>query len=141
MQRNPRVVLLEDDPVIRDMVEMLLSAKECDVFSYEDPSQCPIYQEHKCTCSDTQRCADLIITDIDMPQVSGLEFVEDQLRKGCMIRDIAIISGRWTKEKEYRAKDMGCIVFKKPSFFSALEEWVDSCKEELNQKVTLSNMF
>lgn len=82
-----------------------------------------------------------MITDIDMPNVSGLDFIDGQVRKGCKIQNIAIMSGAWSKLKVERAKDLGCEVFKKPFTLSALTEWLDKCEEQMDQGKDLSNWF
>lgn len=86
-------------------------------------------------------CADILITDISMPDVSGLDFVEGQLRKGCRIPNIAIMSGAWSDVSMKRAKDLGCASFEKPVALSALADWLDKCEERMDKNKELSNWF
>lgn len=108
---------------------------------YPDPSLCPLQHSHDCQCEGKERCADIVITDIDMPNISGLDFIESQVRKGCKIQHIAIMSGAWSQLSMKRAKDLGCSVFEKPFRLSVLTEWLDKCEERMDQSKDLSNWF
>lgn len=133
--------MFEDDPDIQQMVNLLLETNGCEVFTYEDPSQSLLQQEHDCQCKDNEVCADIVITDIDMPFVSGLDFIEEQIQKGCKVENIAILSGAWTDENEKRARALGCEVLKKPSFFSELSDWIEKCLARMGKQPNLSNWF
>ena len=141
MERKPRVILFEDDKSIRKMLELALKENGCDTFTYEDPSLCPLQYSHDCQCSANETCADIVITDIDMPKVSGLDFIEDQLRKGCNVSNVAIMSGSWSNENRKRASTLGCEVFFKPFSLLHLKEWIDKCLENNIQTKDLSNWF
>jgi CheY-like chemotaxis protein len=80
-KRKIRVALLEDQPDLRDIFTTFLEMRGYEVLSYENPAICPLQLSPVCRCASNQRCADIIITDIQMPVVSGLEFIENQKRK------------------------------------------------------------
>lgn len=141
MERKMRVILFDDDQNIRKFLERALKHKGYEVFIYQDPSLCPLQHSHDCQCEENELCADIVITDIDMPNVSGLDFIDGQLRKGCKIQNIAIMSGAWSELKIKRAKDLGCAVFEKPFALSALTEWLDKCEERMDKGKNLSNWF
>jgi DNA-binding response OmpR family regulator len=141
MERKPRVILFDDRQEIRELLEQFLKHKGYEVFTYQDPSLCPLQHSHDCQCEEKELCADIVITDIDMPNVSGLDFIDGQLRKGCKIQNIAIMSGAWSEVNMKRAKDLGCAVFEKPVTLSALAEWLDKCEERMDQSKDLSNWF
>jgi len=141
MKRQMRALIFDDNLEIRHLLEILLKSRGYDVFTYRDPSLCPLQHSHDCQCGRNQVCADILITDIDMPNVSGLDFINDQLQKGCKIPNIAIMSGRWSEANMKRAKDLGCAVFEKPFALSAVKDWLDKCEKQNNLSKDLSNWF
>lgn len=76
-----------------------------------------------------------------MPNISGLDFIDAQVRKGCKIENIAIMSGAWSDSSLKRARDLGCAVFEKPFTLAALKGWLDKCEERMDREKYLSNWF
>jgi len=141
MERKMRVIVFEDDQDIGQLIEQFLKDKGYEVYMYQDPSQCPLQHSHDCQCSEKETCADVVITDIDMPHVSGFDFIEGQVSKGCKIRNMAVMSGRWSEISAKRAESLGCTVFKKPFSLSLFAEWLDMCEDRLDRSKNLSNWF
>jgi DNA-binding NtrC family response regulator len=141
MERKIRVMLFEDNQSVRTFVEKILKSKKCEVIPYEDPSLCLLQSSHDCRCSGSERCTDIILTDIDMPNVSGIDFIESQMGKGCKAQSIAIMSGAWSDVNRKRAESLGCTVFEKPLSLPILSEWLDKCLERVDQDKRLSNWF
>lgn len=141
MNRKPRVILFDDDQSIIRFLSKQLENKGCDLYTYEDPSLCRLQHSHDCQCDNSELCADIVITDIDMPKVSGLDFIDSQLAKGCNIKHIAIMSGSWSEEDTERAKNLGCFVLQKPNILIPLNEWLEKCFEEIDLRKVLSNWF
>jgi two-component system response regulator VicR len=75
-----RILLAEDDPVMRRLMELQLDDAGYDVVSVEDGRQALLYLQ--------QEDFDLVISDIIMPFVSGLELLES-VRKS--EKDTAIV--------------------------------------------------
>lgn len=75
-----RILLAEDDPVMRRLIELQLDDAGFDVVSVEDGRQALLYLQ--------QEDFDLVISDIIMPFVSGLELLES-VRKS--EKDTAIV--------------------------------------------------
>jgi DNA-binding NtrC family response regulator len=141
MERKIRTIVLEDGQSIRQILESLLKDRGHEVLTYQDPTLCPLQQSHDCRCAENERCADIIITDLDMPNVSGLDFLAGQVSKGCRIQYIAIMSGAWPELSKQRAKDLGYSVFDKPFSLAVLTEWLDKCEERIDQSKDLSDWF
>ena len=141
MERKPRVILFEDDRSIRKMLKLIFEENGLEVITYENPSLCPLQHSHDCQCSDMEICADIVITNVDMPKVSGLDFIESQMKKGCKISNVAIMSGSWGRKNTDRASDLGCAIFSKPFLPSDIKEWIEKCLEEMGQYKNLSNWF
>jgi YesN/AraC family two-component response regulator len=86
-------------------------------------------------------CVDIIITDVNMPNVSGLEFIKNQLKKGCKVKNIALMSGTWTDYESEYALRLGCQVFHKPFSLDELNKWLDDCEKKIDTNRDLSNWF
>ena len=76
-----------------------------------------------------------------MPRMTGLEFVENQTKRGCQgcISNKAIISANWTKEEKAKAKNLGCKVFNKPFQIDELTQWLDEREKHIPKNRKLAD--
>ena len=81
--RKYRAILIEDDEILRNTLIEILSYKGYDVFAFSNPTICPLQKSPECRCSNLQTCTDIIISDLDMPGMNGLTFIENQKEKDC----------------------------------------------------------
>lgn len=132
-----RVLLFEDEPLVRSMLERLLQGRGCEVLPFADPGLCPLSSFATCQCPEGQACADIIISDIQMLTVQGLDFVESQLNKGCKCRHVALMSGEWSRRDRIRASQMGCQVFDKPFDLDEVYHWLDEVEREIDPERVL----
>jgi CheY-like chemotaxis protein len=125
-----RILVFEDDVNIRDILVQILTSKGHDVFAYPDPTACPVYNHSACACAKNLPCADLLITDINMPNMSGLDLLASQQQQGCQIlpQHKAVISADLSGLQRDDLKDLDCRTFRKPFRFSELLAWVDECE-------------
>ncbi len=135
-----RAIVLEDDCTVRTLISDILQDRGYEVFDYSVPTLCPIYLYCKCTCPDEYFCTNIIITDINMPYMKGLEFIEHQRRNACKVTNIAVMSGRWTDEELEHAKRLGCHTFSKPVKIDEIKKWLNACENKLNPNNKLSNL-
>ena len=82
--------------------------------------------------SQGHTCADIIITDIDMPKITGLDFIENQLKRGCKVRNLATMSGSWSDSQMKRAAELGCKAFTKPFDINELMSWLNHCEKSID---------
>ena len=136
-----RAFVLDDNELVRKIISDLLKYRGYEVYEFVDPSVCPIYLERDCPCELEQACTDILITDIDMPNITGLEFIENQKRRSCKVENIAMISGAWTSDNEERAKSISCEIFYKPFDFTTFTAWLDECEERIKPNRKLSDWF
>ncbi len=94
-----RAIVLDDDYVLRTLIDDVLKNRGYEVHCSSEPFFCPVYLDSKCPCPVEHYCTTIIITDINMPNMTGLEFIEHQKRMGCKIQNVADMSGRWTDEE------------------------------------------
>ncbi len=125
-----RALLFEDDESIRDLLTRLLEGRGYEVVAFSEPRHCGVYDEGPCSCPSGIVCGDLLLTDLEMPGVDGLQVVSDQIDKGCGIPsgNIAVMSGGWNTERLARAEALGARVFRKPFRFDELGAWLDECE-------------
>jgi len=135
------VIVFDDNQQVRDALKLVLQSKGYEVFVYADPASCPLQHAHDCPCSEGELCADIILTDIDMPSVSGLDFIESQTHKGCKIQNIGIMSGAWSDSDRKRAEALGCTVLEKPVSLSILRAWLNDCADRIDRSKALSDWF
>ena len=136
-----RAFVFDDDSQIRSLLWTLLDRRGYEVFTFPDPGLCPLYLLHECQCSDGQACTDIIISDMNMPDVKGLDFVEAQMEKGCKCRNIALMSGDWSESDLLRAKSIGCRVFFKPFLIEPVDQWLDEVEKTTDPERKLADWF
>ena len=125
----------------RSQILKILEAKGFEVIAYDDPTKCALQTAHDCRCADGEACADILITDLDIQGLSGLDFIESQKGKGCKAQYIALMSATWASADIRRAEAIGCTIFEKPTRKSVLEQWLESCEERINLKTDISDWF
>ena len=135
-----RSILCEDNEAIREILNYALQKRGHEVFSYEDAGACPLNYCTESKCDQINPCADILISDLSMPKVDGLEFVENLQKNGCKIKNIALVSGYWTEKSIAKAKDLGCAVFHKPVAPEKLFEWIDACEKDIDPQRVLSKI-
>jgi len=118
-----RAVVIDDEDVIRDLIYDILKKRGYEVYVSSDPLCCPIYLDCECPCPDEHYCTNIIITDINMVNMTGLEFIKHQKSHGCKVQNIAVMSGCWTDEDIEQAKSLDCHMFKKPFNIDEIEKW------------------
>ncbi len=135
-----RAIVLEDNDLLRTLIYDILKDRGYEVYASSEPFLSPVYRDCECPCPEEHICTTITITDIDMPNMTGFEFIEHQKSKGCKIQNIAIMSGRWTNENIKHAKRLGCYMFEKPFKIGEVEKWLDECEKELDHNSKLTDM-
>lgn len=137
--KHMHAIVLEDDPVIRGLLNDVLTADGYKVTSYSSPESCPLYADDCCPCSRVDSCPDLIISDYDMQAVNGAQFVEHLKRKNCKCKNIAVISGSWSEQDLRQILPVGVNVFSKPFSLKRLWAWLDVIKRQVENASEGSN--
>jgi len=132
-----RVFIFDDDEEVRGVISELLENKGYEVYDFPEPGICPIHIDQQHPCPLEFACADFIISDLNMPNMTGLEFVINQKNYSCKVTNIAILSGAWSESELKFAKQYGCKTFNKPIKAQELYSWLDECSKSINPKRTL----
>ncbi len=126
-----RALVFDDNEIVRVLLSTLLRKRGYEVRSFSEPGACALYTHADCNCMNDSPCADVLITDVRMPNVSGLEMVEQLLRNGCKIKNIAFVSGSWTEAEYAKAYELGCKIFQKPFQISEIDAWLEASEKSV----------
>lgn len=133
--RKKRAILIDDEPFILDLLRKFFEDSGYEVITLSEPHACPVYADAgREVCQSRFPCADLIITDMKMPRMSGLELLRQQREMHCKldIRNKALISGFLSDEEEAQMRDLGCSFFRKPFRLSELVPWITECSQRMD---------
>lgn len=100
---NERVLIVEDEPGLRELVEGILAARGYEVLTAEDGQRgLAAFLEHK--------DIDLVVSDIGLPKVGGLDLFEAIKKVAPGIR-VILVSGFVDESDRQRMKDAGVDAF------------------------------
>lgn len=132
--RKRRAVVIDDEEIIVDLFTEFFSARGYEVFSYSMPVICPIRDEKGNLCNTEYPCADVIMTDLKMRGMNGIEMLEEQARQGCKVKreNKAVMSGYLDEESSRNIAQRGYAFFQKPVDFSKISAWLDECEARMD---------
>lgn len=127
--RKRRVILFDDDSLVLDVLAAFFAGRGYEVVARGAPVPCPIYEDDE-RCEGRPPCADLIITDLQMPGMTGLELLETQSRRGCPLpaRNKAVISGGFDPASLAAVARHGFRPFRKPMRLAEIGDWARACE-------------
>lgn len=132
-QNRPlRIFVFDDEPAITRLFDLILSPKGHSVHTFHDPSFCEVYQtQHQ--CQQDSPCADVIIADIMMPYMNGIDLLQLQLDRGCKLpaANRALMSAKVDRKQKAAVKALGCHFIRKPFRLVEIKEWVDECAKRI----------
>jgi DNA-binding response OmpR family regulator len=129
-----RVLVIDDDAAICNLLQTALSGQGYEVSTLADPSEFPFINKEACTCPADRPCADIIIADIVMPKVDGVDFFKHLKDTGCFTLNrgnVAIMSGYLTIHYMNVLNNLGIHYFRKPFEMQEIYTWVDECRERI----------
>jgi CheY-like chemotaxis protein len=138
-RKNFRILIFDDHQEILDLLTAVFDSRGYEVMTYPHPGACPIVDNENCSCPDGQSCTDIILTDINMPVMKGLDLIEKQLDKGCQCRHLALMSGDFTSDDLKRAEELGLKFFQKPFDITDVFKWLDQIEEDINPQRKLTD--
>ena len=132
--RKPRVIIFDDEPTLLELLELCFAKWGYEVFSYLTPVVCPLNGSSAGSCESHAPCADLVISDFQMPQMTGLELFQLQAQRGCKVdrKMKAIMSGHSDGELLKQCEDLGYRFFEKPFSCSDLTDWLGECEQNFD---------
>jgi CheY-like chemotaxis protein len=136
-----RALIFDDSYILRDLLRHVFEKRGYEVFTFEDPAPCALHQIGRCLCNSDQLCTDIIISDINMYTVSGLELVDELIKNGCKVKNIALMSGSWLDFHRFYARKLGCKMFNKPFAIGEIVNWLQECEKRTDPNRKLSDWF
>jgi len=138
-----RILVFGDHEEIGNLYSLFLRSKGYEVFHFPSPATCALIAQQKCTCSREHVCADILIAEMDMEGMTGLDLIRHQRERGCrtLPEHKAVLSTRFTNRQEYEARALGCKALRKPFRLLDMMEWVRKCEESIppDRKLTPPN--
>ena len=131
-----KAFVFDDDENIRSMLVDLLKQRGYEVQAFARADVC-----RTCPCPRGQMCADIIIANVSLPNLSGIQFVQHQKMVGCRNENILLISAAWTEEKIRQARALGCYVLHKPFIFDDLMPWLNEGEQRIDPDRTLLDWY
>ncbi|HEY6000047.1 MAG TPA: response regulator [bacterium] len=139
--RKPRAFIVDDDPQVRTVLARFFSLRGYEALACEGPgSVCPSSGGAKPMCAGGSPCSDLLVTDVDMPEENGLDFIERLATGRCRLDagNRAVISGALDGDGAQRARRLGCTVFLKPFRLGDLSAWLADCEGRMDLRQPLA---
>ena len=88
-----RVLIFEDNDTVRAVLYQFIDGLGYEVFTFTDPSMCPLHKKQICDCPHKSAFSDIIISVFNLPMVYCSEFIKGMWKSGCMVKYISIWSG------------------------------------------------
>jgi CheY-like chemotaxis protein len=127
---RPKTALVFDDNEFwRTVLSEMLGEKHFRVVAFSDPTEFLATKKQGCCCQIHEPCFDVLLTDQQMPGMTGLELLERLEAGGCRVaaHRKAIISGDLAPADLNRAQQVGCKIFFKPTPMAEIFQWLDEC--------------
>ncbi|MGD2186121.1 MAG: response regulator [Desulfobacterales bacterium] len=136
-----RILIFDDSKEIRSLLHDLFSKRGYEVFSFPNPAACPISHEELCPCPTGEACSDFILSDLNMPVLQGIDFLERQIHKGCQCKNMILMSGDFTENDVIRAKSIGLRLLRKPFGITEILEKIEHIEKTIDPDRKLSDWF
>ena len=132
--RKPRVIVCDNEDMVLDVFRHLFERMGYEVLTADTPITCAFYREHADTCPQHDRCTDILITDNNMPNMTGLELLEMQHHRGCKLtsKNKALMTGNADSRLSEHAAVLGCQFFPKPVHISTILAWAQECEKRVD---------
>lgn len=138
MKPNGKYALVvDDDPRILELLTAMLHRRGYQVVSYDNPLRCPFFTQPPADRQHTAFTAfpDIIISDLQMPYVNGLEFLERMHATPGARHNAALVSGAEMKAEDLnRLAEMGISFIPKPVSSREIYRWLDHIETEHHKK-------
>ena len=132
--RKKRIFIFEDNPMILLMLSDYLGAMDYEIISSVEPLSCPVYAEQSGRCDNLRPCTDILLTDFNLPGISGLDMILLQEQRGCRssLKNKAVMSGNTDKRSLTIMEEKGIRYFQKPFKLSDFKLWLKECDSRID---------
>jgi|MudIll2142460700_1097286.scaffolds.fasta_scaffold07269_2 DNA-binding response OmpR family regulator len=132
--RKRRIIIYDDQKIILHILTCYFSQRNYQVVTFESPDVCPIDYKNSSSCENYNACADIIISDLMMPGMNGVDLFKAQSLRVCKVstNHKALMSGNAGDDRLLKMQGAGYKIFTKPISFSLLSEWLDKLEPEMD---------
>jgi DNA-binding response OmpR family regulator len=132
--RKLRVNIFDDDVYHLKMLKLFMSQRDYEILTFDRPVVCPISGTRSDKCDTLKPCADIIITDYQMSEMTGLEMLLHQAQNGCKvdIRNKIVMSADLDNKGQKMLQGLGCTFFRKPFKLEELSACLDDCEKRVD---------
>ena len=129
--RKRRAIIYEDDPGVADILKERFMLRGYEVLTHQKPVNCPAYED-LADCKEQYPCADIILADLNMPRMNGIDLLRAQSRNGCRVPagSRALMSGALDDRGQKGVEELGCMYFQKPFSFDEIATWLDEREKQ-----------
>jgi len=124
-----RTIIFEDDSPVRQLLKMAAEMRGHDVLTFESPIFCALSRGE--ACSHEGACSDVIMSDHQMPGMSGLEFFTMLREKKCLVPNKALVTAATEEELRELAEKLGCDFISKPFQIHDIESWLKEAERKI----------
>jgi CheY-like chemotaxis protein len=126
-----RILFFGNQEEINSLYSLFLRSKGYEVLHFQSPSACALIKKQTCSCPRNHVCADMMISDMDMEGMTGLELIRQQYERGCraLTEHKAVISKGLTSSQKSEAAALGCKTLLQPFRLKDMMEWVRKCEQ------------
>lgn len=128
-----RILIFGDHEETRNLYSFFLRSRGYEVLNFPSPATCSLVAEQKCTCPRDHVCADMILADMEMQGMTGLELIRCQKEMGCHAppQNKAVISTGLTTTQQQEVLALGCKSLQMPFRLQDLSAWVTECEKNI----------
>lgn len=137
-----RIIIIDDDPAINLLLKTALVKLGHHVLAFSEPTACQALVKASCGCPQEFPCADVVISDIVMPSMTGIDFFRQQRDRGCktLPANKALVSATTEPEHIEAVEALGCKFFAKPFKIVEIIHWVEECVERIPEGRVLAKL-
>lgn len=127
-----RILIIDPEENVRETLGVFSEMLGYEPMFAADAASCRAIHAENQGCTELQACADILLIDQGLPTMTGLEFVERQMEKGCKaaVHCKAIMAKTLSPEEFKEAKNLGCYVLQKPVTYEIMEQWLSSVADK-----------
>ena len=137
-----RIIIFEDNEALTELLRNFLQGYGHEVHIFPDPTACPVLQEVNEKCPQKHPCADVVISDISMPNMDGIELLRTLKSRGCKALDNnkALMTADTSNENRKAVEELGCHFFQKPFKLADVTTWLDECAARIPEGRILAQL-
>ena len=138
--RKPRIIIFDDNATVLTMLNCYFSVMNCEVQTFDQAVLCPACDNvYNCV----NPCADIIITDFQMPRINGIDLLHHHVQRKCPIniQNKAIMSAESPDNYIDKMKGLADTYFQKPFCVKKLNAWTQECISRSDLSQPLGNYF